>query len=114
MRIGDWSSDVCSSDLGDQTATLAEQLLECLEHQGILAFEVGIETAHCQPGGAHHLAATRPGRTPLNQQVGRASRRERVTKYVSISEIAGTLNKNRGARTSSRYVYSLSHHRTNE
>src|SRR3546814_3055348 len=43
MRISDWSSDVCSSDLGGLAATLAghvPQAGECLEHVSGWTLEV--------------------------------------------------------------------------
>ncbi|MNG19091.1 hypothetical protein D3C84_1032120 [compost metagenome] len=55
--------------VGDQAAAPIEQLLECLQHQGILAFEMGIKTAHRQPGRAHHLAHARLCRPTLDQRI---------------------------------------------
>src|SRR3546814_6768236 len=67
LRISDWSSDVCSSDLGivpmTQTATLAHPKV--------------IKAATSTP---------RP-------EIGRASSRERVCQYVWLSVVAVSLKK---------------------
>src|SRR3546814_7684992 len=81
MRISDWSSDVCSSDLPgarlDHRAVLDEQqgrktaYAEALQQAGIL---VGID------GRDHDLRGNLVGE--LAEQIGRASCRERVCQYV--------------------------------
>src|SRR3546814_6503583 len=85
MRISDWSSDVCSSDLG--------------EGRGLLAVEVALEAVadrlvqhDARPAGAEddgHLAGRGRDRIELHQrlaqrlvEIGRASCRERVCQYV--------------------------------
>src|SRR3546814_8138578 len=65
MRISDWSSDVCSSDLGVQ-----------LGHQGLHERARGGERKH--PAGVRQ---EQQGSQPP-QQIGRASCRERVCQYV--------------------------------
>src|SRR3546814_3056569 len=81
MRISDWSSDVCSSDLGD---------LHGLCPRPALLFQ----GAGADPGGesgerrrvAHVCAeddrGTAGGTLPGTQEIGRASCRERVCQYV--------------------------------
>src|SRR3546814_5768447 len=64
MRISDWSSDVCSSDLCGACALVARQSVE----------EEGRE-----PGDEHQV---RIEREPDADQIGRASCRERVCQYV--------------------------------
>src|SRR3546814_2829572 len=85
MRISDWSSDVCSSDLdrglvGGMTGEIVENLaaqaiagadanrLEPVEH---------VELGQRDAGDARHGAAL-----AHQHQIGRASCRERVCKYV--------------------------------
>src|SRR3546814_3579849 len=66
MRISDWSSDVCSSDLGHRIDLLAEPapgLGVGLARQEALAAELGIDLVP-------------------ELQIGRASCRERVCQYV--------------------------------
>src|SRR3546814_15749142 len=73
LRISDWSSDVCSSDL--LTPLRGGDL-----HMNRRDF---IKTVAA--GSAATLAA--------EKQIGRASCRERVCQYVSISVVAGSLKK---------------------
>src|SRR3546814_9402386 len=64
MRISDWSSDVCSSDLvGVYPLATLDPLLGA------------------GPGGDHPLTGGREGRF-APRQIGRASCRERVCQYV--------------------------------
>src|SRR3546814_5484270 len=80
MRISDWSSDVCSSDLGvalgDPAEAVADAGVECRS----LALETGLGAG---------VTALRPRQT----KIGRASCRERVCQYVSISGVAVSLKK---------------------
>src|SRR3546814_11192277 len=69
MRISDWSSDVCSSDLGWNRAGRAAR-------------------AH---GGRRAAAGAR--RQAGGGQIGRATCRERVCTYVKISVVAVSLKK---------------------
>src|SRR3546814_8585533 len=78
MRISDWSSDVCSSDLGG-AADYQEKLRAChviVDHE---------ERAALIREGAHKVAAD-AGLT-LVEEIGRASCRERVCQYASISGV---------------------------
>src|SRR3546814_1574735 len=88
MRISDWSSDVCSSDLVAAVLALAANA----GHD----FLIGQELARA--AGKHHLrcvllaceidelagdvAAARLARGDGQRQIGRASCRERVCQYV--------------------------------
>src|SRR3546814_14127082 len=93
MRISDWSSDVCSSDLaGDVAAAFVEQRgggVEVVVGQG--QGEVGQRLGHAR-GGRH--AEGQRAAAGLDQ-IGRASCRERVCQYVSISVVAVLLKKNK-------------------
>src|SRR3546814_7159592 len=68
MRISDWSSDVCSSDLALRVAALDLQLGQGLQLLGLVFGHVHDEI----------FAA----RDHLGHQIGRASCRERVCQYV--------------------------------
>src|SRR3546814_7098757 len=85
MRISDWSSDVCSSDLGSADAKdtpssttvswldgsellLASLRILCCRNRGVLPG---------RPRASHNLALL-----ALGGQIGRASGRERVCQYV--------------------------------
>src|SRR3546814_5650756 len=86
MRISDWSSDVCSSDLGGPGRPL--------QHQVKL---VGFQREALQPhrvGAAEPLEQfAHPGFEVAFAQIGRASCRARVCQYVSISVVAVSLKK---------------------
>src|SRR3546814_10706419 len=74
MRISDWSSDVCSSDLGqgDAAALLFALIVEQAE---LDLFRILGEQREV------HAAAVE-GRTERIGEIGRASCRERVCQYV--------------------------------
>src|SRR3546814_12460005 len=92
MRISDWSSDVCSSDLAfDQQRSEGERLgrrpvdvLAGLDHLALgfeLARDLAVEVEVCR-----HF-----GEAEADFQIGRASCRERVCQYGSISVVAVSL-----------------------
>src|SRR3546814_16403359 len=84
MRISDWSADVCSSDLRTLCAQVAAELAERVAHVG--------RGAHLVVGQAvdDHRHAARSVAL-VADQIGRASCRERVCQYVSISVVAESL-----------------------
>src|SRR3546814_7482585 len=95
MRISDWSSDVCSSDLFCGTGQRLSRL-----GSGYLGRRPAARRADPADSGnglgkpyfasgAHGAALERNGQG----QIGRASCRERVCQYVSISVAAGSLKK---------------------
>src|SRR3546814_16420125 len=111
MRIRDWSSDVCSSDLGRDT-----DVEGCDLHFAHAIFPILI-TASCRFARNTHYAflnssfkgsVPESGRTRsrsnwsfvhhmrksrMPSQIGRASCRERVCQYVYISVVAVSLKK---------------------
>src|SRR3546814_13468439 len=100
MRISDWSSDVCSSDLRDhiwEVYGATEGLVRCwiggrewLERPGSVGRPIG--------GG--------------RLQIGRASGRERVCQYVEITVVAVSLKKETQAKH--RYVITVPYADTNK
>src|SRR3546814_5010102 len=81
MRISDWSSDVCSSDLAElgrlrREIQIFEEIGRPAIHEGVADEEqdVGDEDRH-QRAIAQRIAG-------CVQQIGRASCRERVCQYV--------------------------------
>src|SRR3546814_11451185 len=92
MRISDWSSDVCSSDLSGCTISDPPP-----DRTGDVAVVINGLNKHF--GGAPALqdlsAQIRYGRLTglVGPAIGRASCRERVWQYVSISVVAGSLKK---------------------
>src|SRR3546814_7268815 len=89
MRISDWSSDVCSSDLGRRRLRAGRD-----GHRPGLR---GTEAARAQrlEGRRHRPVGAERG------QIGRASCRESVCQYVSISVVAGSLKKTYNTRKNS-------------
>src|SRR3546814_18797344 len=95
MRISDWSSDVCSSDLRlrpwaarSEMATFRQvdraRNLAAQEEAGELPAGIGIE----------HRRQQRPAvgmQRRLEEQIGSAACRERVWQYVGISVVVGAL-----------------------
>src|SRR3546814_6752847 len=92
MRISDWSSDVCSSDLlevealgpvhasGARHVPRVALVLQALEQLVELGGEVGLHQQLVAPH-VHDV------------EIGRASCRERVCQYVSLSLVAVSLKK---------------------
>src|SRR3546814_20403511 len=97
MRISDWSSDVCSSDLAPHRVQG-----RAAPHSGLalplggLALPLG---GRALPLGGQARRPRAPGWEgdggggALAEQIGRASCRERVWQCVSILGVAVTLNK---------------------
>src|SRR3546814_5439420 len=104
MRISDWSSDVCSSDLvGMMLAGVS--MVSCATTDKFLtdhaaSYATGEECSSLQfeqTGAfcrtAEEIAAEQ-AEEEARQQIGRESCRERVCQYVSISGVAASLKKN--------------------
>src|SRR3546814_20362197 len=87
MLISDWSSDVCSSDLPqrDGLRTVAARIAARGGDAGaVLGRRQRPGRAPGQPVAAAVPGAGTGGRRPAQQEIGRASCRERVWPYVSI------------------------------
>src|SRR3546814_4017637 len=99
MRISDWSSDVCSSDLLDTTVPIGDVMLAAasiLERDGGDTATVELLRGLFGGGGATaelgqlpdirlgDLVGVLPGEesSALGAEIGRASCRERVCQYV--------------------------------
>src|SRR3546814_19806197 len=115
MRISDWSSDVCSSDLASMPSPFAEtQLREPkagrrrLDHQGEAScctclmwtyarYDAGCsvlphhDLRHAQASRARHGYIYRVLNAPSHRPNGRASCRARVCQSVEIHAVAVTL-----------------------
>src|SRR3546814_16266811 len=91
MRISDWSSDVCSSDLANGSST--GDCTRPTRHRAATAGQ-SAGTARLRAKAARPHAGRTPGADGLRRrEIGRASCRERVCKYVSISVVAVLLKK---------------------
>src|SRR3546814_12755654 len=104
MRISDWSSDVCSSDLGELQA-------QCVMTKAVLRVQrdrlsKGLDRGFFIPEPPFHDGQASERFRIIGAQVhrlleliarkiGRASCRERVCQYVSISVVAVSLKKKR-------------------
>src|SRR3546814_10299610 len=87
MRISDWSSDVCSSDL--TIAARAAGAHDAATGGVVPAFHLATtferDPAYVLPGGRNYIRPDNPaGRQPeaVLAEIGRASCRERVCQYV--------------------------------
>src|SRR3546814_14854070 len=103
MRISDWSSDVCSSDLRADVPTHVDRDRRVGEAGGQPGDPVGV-LDQClidrEPGTRHvgreHVEALELERDVAGAaEIGRASCRERVCQYVSISVVAESFKKQR-------------------
>src|SRR3546814_17399470 len=113
MRISDWSSDVCSSDLVAAVAGIRGGPGAGRPDRRVLA-ERGRRPAD---GGRGRTVGTPAAndRThsrcrhrhppPLGRQIGRAACRERVCQYVEISVVAVTLKKKNKVTNTNKGVY---------
>src|SRR3546814_17850650 len=102
MRISDWSSDVCSSDLCDDLRLDLGGAFEDVEdarvaeHAGdLVLLGVAVAAVHLQ-----RVVGVGPGDARAQQfrhagldEIGRASCRERVCQYWEISVVAVSLKK---------------------
>src|SRR3546814_11030469 len=99
MRISDWSSDVCSSDLGRAlTEDAPKQQAErgdtaCIIYtSGTSGRPKGVMLSHgaiiCNCLGAYQFLKDLPDLEKHPEENGRASCRERVWRYVEIMVVA--------------------------
>src|SRR3546814_4949316 len=84
MRISDWSSDVCSSDLIETLQRKLPSNLDRLRRAADNAMAGAVRATNLTQ---HLLAFSRkqplnPRPVAVNRQIGRASCRERVCQYV--------------------------------
>src|SRR3546814_16033572 len=101
MRISDWSSDVCSSDLFTQRAGARHVHAMVIARRQVDGGEVA---AH-ERFGAGRVAAEQAGQAvrmalgleDAAVQIGRASCRDRVCPYVSVSVVAVPFKKKKNS-----------------
>src|SRR3546814_15569776 len=91
MRISDWSSDVCSSDLEEsENSDLAAAEERCRALQLRFGEQVGLVHGRMK-GPAKAAVMARFAAGAIAVQIGRASCRDRVCQYVSVSVVGGSL-----------------------
>src|SRR3546814_12826807 len=88
MRISDWSSDVCSSDLVAAGGVMDGRGIAAALAPGAAGVQMGTAFLGCPESGASETHKTMPG-----QAIGRASCRARGCQYVYISEFAVSLKR---------------------
>src|SRR3546814_13642504 len=101
MRISDWSSDVCSSDLPDDGRVISNLVCQALSGDAITIYGDGSQTrsfcfvSDMVDGLIRLMEAPLSDMAPVNlgNQIGRASCRARVCQYVSISWVAVSFKK---------------------
>src|SRR3546814_13330026 len=104
MRISDWSSDVCSSDLKG-AGEIIDRLTATgkLKPEAAFAARLAVAALGRPDTATGETVLSAPislrqgmlylGPIPLVPKIGRASCRERVCQYVSISVVAVSLKK---------------------
>src|SRR3546814_11768966 len=101
MRISDWSSDVCSSDLnaGERRFRILQQPQPLLQRRGARRRQ----TLDQRSGQIGIARRQRLARALFERgKIGRASCRERVCQYVLISVVAVSV-KNKSMEYTDRY-----------
>src|SRR3546814_3261704 len=92
MRISDWSSDVCSSDL-DLRLDRLDHAFQGLHAQGVVVQRVGLRHAPDAKSGHVHAArspsATPPGESPLARRPGRGGSFRSIS--CTSGDISGSL-----------------------
>src|SRR3546814_8264711 len=78
MRISDWSSDVCSSDL----IVMARRQTQAATTQVLRQLHVGFAIADHHAGGEVDVAIAQVMQQHADTAIGNASCRERVCQYV--------------------------------
>src|SRR3546814_15089444 len=105
MRISDWSSDVCSSDLlvrQHEDGRVVGHL--CYLRQDDERWQQHPGHRSHRPNHAHHVLVQQlrvlcpPVVLVRDGKIGRASCRERVCQYVSISVVAVSLKKKKQSK----------------
>src|SRR3546814_14510477 len=97
MRISDWSSDVCSSDLGGDAALYRWTEIDKAGRRDHRSPSAGTKRRYQRlKAFCYSRLLCSAGRHPRFQstKIGRASCRERVCQYVSISVVAVSLKIN--------------------
>src|SRR3546814_17119739 len=100
MRISDWSSDVCSSDLGAQVGEFLPSVAGHLgQHRALAVDDLVVAQRQDEVLGKGVVDAEGELVVVVPAvEIGRASCRERVWQSVEISVVAVTVKKERNVR----------------
>src|SRR3546814_12869985 len=101
MRISDWSSDVCSSDLslddgefcralGDASERVLGEIAGCTRR---VSFPLGVQHAETYVAPCAVLVGDAAHVIHPPAEIGRAPCRERVRQFVVIAEVAGAFKQ---------------------
>src|SRR3546814_2905004 len=82
MRISDWSSDVCSSDLGERRLVCTELRVELTGDRGERSERVWLHPGSFDASAVVDRVRWQLAEDAQSVQIGRASCRERVCQYV--------------------------------
>src|SRR3546814_9724518 len=82
MRISDWSSDVCSSDLHRMADGTDRRDLGAAHLRDVQRLIVVVQDFHDGGAGNGEMQVAGPHDQSRNDEIGRASCRERVCQYV--------------------------------
>src|SRR3546814_15015984 len=98
MRISDWSSDVCSSDLVYRSSGAGGQHVNKTESAVRITHIPTNTVVACQTGRSQHqnrdtAMKMRAAKLYELEAIGRASCRERVCQYVEIPVVAVSVHK---------------------
>src|SRR3546814_2238235 len=104
MRISDWSSDVCSSDLPYKGVTMDKRVRQAIAYaldvdeiiKGVLDGKAMRTATLLTPLHFGYDPALKPIKQDLGK-IGRAACRERVCRDVEISVVAVSLNKTKAS-----------------
>src|SRR3546814_18800707 len=103
MRISDWSSDVCSSDLsGGYGRNIRSSLSRSDGEVAARSVDGGAMTRRCCPSTIRIADGPPPHGFAAGRKIGSASHRERVCTYVLFSGVAVSLEKHTHLHTINR------------
>src|SRR3546814_14612219 len=99
MRISDWSSDVCSSDLIESRAVAGQYQLALFDRVFLTAGARSDDNEQFEDSTSWRTTTAYLHEETATKQIGRASCRERVCQYVSISVVAVSLKNKKNILT---------------
>src|SRR3546814_15730796 len=107
LRMSDWSSDVCSSDIPHAKQGFSSPDFRKVQLGQRAAIYARVSTADqsCERQLPDLTGFAERGGYAVIEEIGRASCRERVCQYVLISVVAGSLKKKQYYKTVAAICY---------